>query len=283
MYESALSVSPRLSPSETSTIADIERKLFGSCFGEQSPGLLAARRRYLELNELLEAGEKHGDSATKKEILVGWARTLELATDVGCKPGLLNVDMDKIGGRPVSRADRSPDSTKVQLHLEAKHTQVSGIPGMHNSSELLDSASVAREQCKLLSTHAQYISELVAEAELLESLCRHTKEHPVYEAARGLESYFGGLIDSLCLKLRITAADMHQTLYSPSTTKALKNLYARLKEKETALMRERSALDERLAIYRDAGSEFQDIASSYAAILKECDQVREDIERISEL
>ncbi|KAJ2586019.1 hypothetical protein EV177_009841, partial [Coemansia sp. RSA 1804] len=86
--------------------------------------------------------------------------------------------MDKIGGRPISREDRHTDSTKVQLHLEAKHTQVSGIPGMHNPSGLLDGASVAREQCKLLSTHTQYISELVAETELLERLCKHTKEHP---------------------------------------------------------------------------------------------------------
>ncbi|KAJ2840924.1 hypothetical protein GGI22_008130, partial [Coemansia erecta] len=83
--------------------------------------------------------------------------------------------------------------------------------------------------------------------------------------------------------LKIIAGDMRQTLYSPATTKALKSLQTILKEREASLKRERSALDERLAIYAQAGSEFQDIASSYAAILKESDQVRGDIARIAEL
>ncbi|KAJ1900656.1 hypothetical protein LPJ81_003898, partial [Coemansia sp. IMI 209127] len=212
-------------------------------------------------------------------ILLGRARTLALSAGASHAQNLLNIN--------INRAGESSGSTvnvdEIHLHIEAKHSQVGGIPGMRHVSGQSSGADATDEQCRLLSAHAQYIGELAGETELLASLCSHAKSHPIHEAARGLESYFGGLIDSLCLKLKIIAGDMRQTLYSPSTTKALESLQTILKEREAKLKRERSALDERLAIYAQAGSEFQDIASSYAAILKESDQVRGDIARIAEL
>ncbi|KAJ1663846.1 hypothetical protein IW140_004562 [Coemansia sp. RSA 1813] len=285
MCASVLSISHHVSSADANTVADIERRIFSSSLSEQSPGLRAARRKFLELNDLLEAGEKHGTFGTKTEILLGWARTLELSACADSTHHLLNVKVDSTTRPPVPHTESSSTANgEVFLHIEAKHSRVSEIPGMGRVSRHCPSdIDGADEKWRLLSTHAQYIGELAGEAELLTRLCSHAKEHPIYEAARGLESYFGGLIDSLCLKLKIIAGDMHQTLYSPSTIKALERLHAILKAKETSLKKERSALDERLSIYKDAGNEFQDIASSYAAILKECDQVRGDIAQVSEL
>ncbi|KAJ2540484.1 hypothetical protein EV175_006227 [Coemansia sp. RSA 1933] len=277
---SSLTTSHHVSSTDASALADIKDRIFGACFGEQSPSLRAARRKFLELNEVLEGGEKHGALGTKADVLLGWARTLELSAGADSTQMPLNISTSKTG----EGGSNASSANDVQLHIEAKRKQVSKIPGItRHVSDQATCINAANEQCRLLTTHAQYISELASETELLARLWLHTKDHPIYEAARGVEMYFGGLIDSLSLKLKILAGDMHQALYSPSTTEALARLRKMLATKEAGLRREKAALDERLAIYAQAGSEFQDIASAYAAILKECDQVREDIVRLSEL
>ncbi|KAJ2843315.1 hypothetical protein GGI22_007252, partial [Coemansia erecta] len=116
----------------------------------------------------------------------------------------------------MNRAGESSGGTvsanEIHVHIEAKHSRVGEIPGMRHVSGQPSGADATDEQCRLLSAHAQYIGELASETELLTRLCSHAKSHPIHEAARGLESYFGGLIDSLCLKLKIIAGDMRQTL-----------------------------------------------------------------------
>ncbi|KAI9503356.1 hypothetical protein GGI25_001792 [Coemansia spiralis] len=286
-------------------IADIEQRVFGSRFSEQASAYVPWRthyRKFLELNELLEAGEKHCAFTTKRDILVGWARTLSIPglgddNDNGSdKDHLLNVNISGLavnshlpcgsgGGVVAEEINAVGDKTSASIcsHIKNKHSQVCSIPGINQLSNYPDEFDVANEKCRLLVMHAQYIGELTTEIEILASLCKHSADHPIYEAAIGLESYFGGLIDSLCLKLKIIAADMHRTLYSPSTVKALEALHAILSAKEASLVKERATLDERLAIYREAGSEFQDIAIAHSDILKECDQIRRDIAQVSRL
>ncbi|KAJ1864771.1 hypothetical protein LPJ73_000195 [Coemansia sp. RSA 2703] len=175
------------------------------------------------------------------------------------------------------------DYSAIFSQIETKDKEVHQIPGIELLAEYSTKQDVVDEQCQLLVAHAGYIEELINEYRLVAQITQHAAAHPVYEAAHGLESYFGGLIISLSLKLEIVAADMHNTLYTPEVARATEELWAIMQTHEQKLRKEQSALDERLAIYRSAGSEFEEIASAYSAILAEADQVRLDIERIAQI
>ncbi|KAJ2475314.1 hypothetical protein IWW56_005477, partial [Coemansia sp. RSA 2131] len=163
------------------------------------------------------------------------------------------------------------------------HAAVVQLPGLTSLAAITQESDVVSAQCVLLSTHAQCIGELASEVELLAALGCHAVDHPILDVARGLERYFGGLIDSLSLKLQIVATEMHHTLYSSDVLQAAERLCSILRSREAELAKEQSALDERLAIYRDAGSEFQDIAAAYSAVLRDTSQIRRDITRVSQL
>ncbi|KAJ2466894.1 hypothetical protein EV174_006471, partial [Coemansia sp. RSA 2320] len=139
------------------------------------------------------------------------------------------------------------------------------------------------EQSRLLHMHARLVDELIAESALLAELSRHCADHSIHDVARGLERYFAGLIDSLTLKLQLVAAEMYQALYTPEVVHAIGRLRAILDDKQAALAKEQAALAERLAIYRDAGREFQEIASAYSSVLQETDLIRRDIARVEQL
>ncbi|KAJ2885794.1 hypothetical protein IWW38_005286, partial [Coemansia aciculifera] len=70
---------------------------------------------------------------------------------------------------------------------------------------------------------------------------------------------------------------MYQTLYTPAVVDATARLRGILDSKHASLAKEHSALNERLAIYHDAGPEFREIASAYARVLKETEHIRQDI------
>ncbi|KAJ1721692.1 hypothetical protein LPJ53_003819 [Coemansia erecta] len=260
----------------------------------QHPELQSARRRFLELYELLETSEVHGRPETKQALLRGRASVLTVpAADKRSAPARISALDETASPLPASDASFHTDSafspsasaghSAIFSHIEAKNSEVAQIPGIELLTEYSTKQEVVSEQCQLLVAHAGYIEELIDEYRLVTQISRHAAAHPVYEAAHGLESYFGGLIISLSLKLEIVAADMHTTLYTPEVARAIEELWEIMQTHEQRLRKEQSALDERLAIYRSAGSEFEDIAAAYSAILAEADQVRLDIERISRI
>ncbi|KAJ2452579.1 hypothetical protein GGF42_003993 [Coemansia sp. RSA 2424] len=277
------------------TIADVERRVVQAGVSEQTAPLRAARRRFLELHDLLHAAERHGDMAARRGVLLGQAAALRLSpSDAGGR--VYGADIDQISAShrtgddaidQISASRRTGDDAgaagAVCSHLEQKRDSVLGIPGLSSLSAHPSELDVEAEQCRLLRAHLQLASELASEAELLAALCQHSKSHPIYDVACGLERYFGGLIDSLSLKLRLVSAEMYQALYTPAVVHATTRLRAALDAKHASLAKEHSALSERLAIYHDAGSEFQEIASAYARVLRETDLIRQDIARVSEL
>ncbi|KAJ2768810.1 hypothetical protein IWQ56_002796 [Coemansia nantahalensis] len=262
----------------TATAAEIERRVFGARHG-QAPALRAARRRFLELHALLGAGQCHGGPKIQRDLLIGHARALELPAEAGAAP-LPAVETDRLAPGP---GGAPPELGRICAHIEGAQAAVAGLPGIRQLTAGSHPRDAAQEQCLLLAAQAHLVDELAGEAELLAALCRHATDHPIRDVARGLERYFGGLVDSLSLKLHITAAEMHHTLYAPDVLAAAARLGAILGAREAALAKERSALDERLAIYRDAGSEFQEIALAYAAVLKDSDQIRRDMARVAQL
>ncbi|KAJ2162736.1 hypothetical protein GGF46_000461 [Coemansia sp. RSA 552] len=271
----------RIAPAEAATVADIEQKILAPRAREQEPGLRTAHRQFLELHDLLAAAHEHGAPRIQRGLLVGQARTLLLPTG----GGPLDTGIDRLAAPFAAHGSAAPsaDTSDICACIEAKQVAVAQLPGIEAVGAGPKEPDVAKSQCQLLSTHAQYIGELVSEAELLAGLCRHATDHPIYSVARGLERYFGGLIDSLSLKLQIIAAEMHQTLYSPDVLRAIESLAGILRAREASLASEQSALDERLAIYRDAGGEFQEIATAYSAVLRATEEIRRDIARIAQL
>ncbi|KAJ2709187.1 hypothetical protein H4R19_004379 [Coemansia spiralis] len=191
------------------------------------------------------------------------------------------VETDRLAAAPAAGA--APELDRICFHIESTQAAVAELPGIRQLPAGGHPHDVAQEQCLLLAAQAHLVDELAGEAELLVALCRHAADHPIREVARGLERYFGGLVDSLSLKLQIVAAEMYTTLYAPEVLAAASRLTGILSAREAALAKERSALDERLAIYRGAGSEFQEIALAYTAVLKDSDQIRRDIARVTQL
>ncbi|KAJ1931223.1 hypothetical protein GGF37_007465, partial [Kickxella alabastrina] len=248
-------------------------------------------RKLLELHDILEISEAHGSPDIKSCLLLARASTLKIpAADNRTNPSNISALSEVIGTGGISYAGSSSDMTTspvsprmpsaalasaatqhsaVFTHIKRKCDEVLQMPGIKLLEEYPSEEDVVGEQCHLLAAHAQHIGELVQELELLSALYQHSAAHPIYEVARGLESYFGGLITSLALKLDIIAADMHRTLYAPDVSRAVERLWEILKAQERRLVKERASLDERLAIYRDAGSEFQEIATAYSAVLTE--------------
>ncbi|KAJ2345788.1 hypothetical protein GGF43_005134, partial [Coemansia sp. RSA 2618] len=241
------------------------------------------------------------------DLLIGQARELRLPPN--------GESLDEGIARLDTHGTAPPASSSICALIEDKHAAVTCLPGLtllaagvqerdgksaqehgvksaqehgvksaqeHGVMNARES-DVVSAQAALLSTHAQCIGELANEAELLAALSRHAADHPILDVARGLERYFGGLIDSLSLKLQIIAAEMHHTLYSPEVLQAAGRLRGILRTREAELAKEQGVLDERLAIYRDAGSEFQEIAAAYSAVLRDTDQIRCDIARVSQL
>ncbi|KAJ2734478.1 hypothetical protein IW152_002256 [Coemansia sp. BCRC 34962] len=239
----------------------------------------AAHRRFLELQDLLQAAERHGDLPAKEGVLLGHAFALRLAPS---EPGgrIYNADIDKISA--CHHSDIGSIGAACE-HLDQKSDSVRAIPGLSSLPTYPSEHDVEVEQSRLLRAHSQLVAELISEAELLSALCQHNRNHPIHDVARGLESYFGGLIDSLTLKLKLVSAEMYQALYTPAVVQATARLRAILDARQASLAKEHAKLNERLAIYRDAGSEFQEIASAYARVLKETDHIRQDIARISQL
>ncbi|ORX68625.1 hypothetical protein DL89DRAFT_181053 [Linderina pennispora] len=176
-----------------------------------------------------------------------------------------------------------PIDANISMHIERKLACVQAIPGITELSGLPTPADAEHAQLDLIRAHVQYIAELTNEATLLCSLCALERSSPIYETAQALESYFGGLIHSLSLKLRIIAADMFNELYSAETVQALESLRGLLKTEEARLLKEQAVLDEQLAIYREAGEEFQEIAQSYARIVQETQAVRRDMADLQNL
>ncbi|KAJ2380447.1 hypothetical protein H4S02_006683 [Coemansia sp. RSA 2611] len=262
-------------PVDAATIAEIERRILEPRPSPQAPALRAARRRFLELHELLAAGQSRGGPKAQRDLLVSQARALRLP-----ETGLV---LDTGIGRLAAHSAGSPTPGNVGICIEDKRAAVARMPGLSLLPSGPCEQDVVSAQCALLSAHAQCIGELTAEAELLAALGGHAADHPIYGVARGLERYFGGLIDSLSLKLQIIAAEMYHTLYPPEVLQAAERLRSVLCAREAELAKEQSTLDERLAIYRDAGSEFQEIASAYSAVLRDADQIRRDIARVSQL
>ncbi|KAJ2854154.1 hypothetical protein J3B02_002814 [Coemansia erecta] len=175
------------------------------------------------------------------------------------------------------------DHSALCAHIESKYKGISCMPGIELLNSYPSSNDVANVQCQLLLAHVDYISVLFNEYRLFFQLCKHAAANPIYEVAQGLERYFGGLITSLSLKLEIAAAEMHQTLYSPQVSQAIARLWDILKAQENKMTKEHAALSERLAIYHDAGAEFQEIAAAYTLILAEAEKVRQDIARVSQI
>ncbi|KAJ1733506.1 hypothetical protein LPJ61_001522 [Coemansia biformis] len=269
-------------PSGAAATADIERRILGPRLGRQAPVLRAARRRFLELHALLAVGQSHGAPRIQRDLLIGQVRALELPSEPGCA-ALPAVEAGRLAPDPAAAADAAPGLGRMCAHIEDTQAAVAALPGLQQLAAGPHAHDVAGEQCLLLSAQAHLIGELAGEAELLAALGRHAAGHPIHEIAHGLERYFGGLIDSLSLKLQIVAAEMYRTLYAPEVLAAAARLTAILRAREAALAKEQSALDERLAIYRDAGCEFQEIALAYTAVLKDSDQIRRDIARVSRL
>ncbi|KAJ2868076.1 hypothetical protein GGH94_000344 [Coemansia aciculifera] len=263
----------------TGTIADIERRVLWANASEQIAPLRAVHRRFLELQDLLHAAERHGDPPAKRGVLLGQALALKLSPPES-GGGIYSADVDQISA---SHRSSIGDIGAVCTHLEQKSDSVLGIPSLSLLPTYPSEYDIEAEQCLLLRAHSQLVAELVSEAELLSALCQHNKSHPIYDVACGLESYFGGLIDSLTLKLKLVSAEMYQALYTPAVVQATARLRAILDAKQASLAKEHAKLNERLAIYRDAGSEFQEIASAYARVLKETDHIRQDIARVSQL
>ncbi|KAJ2781404.1 hypothetical protein H4R18_002881 [Coemansia javaensis] len=259
--------------------ADIERRMLEPRLGQQAAALSAARRRFLELHALLDACQRLGGSATRRALLVGHARALPPELGLGAA---LDLDPEP---DPETGAAVPPGLERVCVHIEDTQAAVAQLPGLARLATAPAPAAhaAAGEQCLLLSAQARLVGELADEAALLGALCRHAAGHPIHDVARGLERYFGGLIESLALKLQIVAAEMYRTLYAPDVLAAAERLAAALRAREAALAKEQSALDERLAIYRAAGSEFQEIARAYSAVLRDSDQIRRDIARVSRL
>ncbi|KAJ2144817.1 hypothetical protein IW136_001217 [Coemansia sp. RSA 678] len=209
------------------------------------------------------------------DLLIGQARALRALPN----DEVLDAGIARLG----TKGAASPASSSICAHIENKHAAVVQLPGLASLAAGTQESDVVSAQCVLLSTHAQCIGELASEVELLAALGCHAADHPILEVARGLERYFGGLIDSLSLKLQIVATEMHHTLYSSEVLQAAERLCGILRSREAELAKEQSALDERLAIYRDAGCEFQDIATAYSAVLRDTSQIRRDITRVSQL
>lgn len=230
-------------------------------------------------------------------MLLGRARSLALSsspTNSRQQSGqlLLGIDTSRLEDTAIngnnSAAYMSPVTSAengdgICQYIEQKRDAALAIPGRELLLSYPTDTELAREHAQLLLAHVQCVAELINEAELLTRICQHTAAHPIYQVAHGLESYFGGLIASLSLKLQLTNATMYKTLYSPKILRALEALHNIMTEKESSLQKERATLEERLAIYRDAGSEFQELASAYSAILNETEQVRQDIARVSSL
>ncbi|KAJ2646537.1 hypothetical protein IWW40_005339 [Coemansia sp. RSA 1250] len=264
-------------PADAATVAEIERRILEPRHSAQAPALRTARRRFLEIQELLSACQSHTGSAACQDLLIGQARTLKLTPETA-------VFDASIGKLPVSGAcSGSPTLNSFDMAIETKHAAVARCLELAPASTSSSGSSIANAQSRLLSTHAQCIVELISEAELLAALCRHSSDHSIYAVARGLEMYFGRLIESLSLKLQIYVVEMHNVLYSPEVLQAAERLRGLLSAREAQLAKEQSELNERLSIYRDAGSEFQEIAAAYAAILRDTEQIRRDIARMSQL
>ncbi|KAJ2801125.1 hypothetical protein H4R20_003798, partial [Coemansia guatemalensis] len=240
-----------------------------------APALRAARRRSLELHELLDASRKHGGRTTQQSLLVGEARALRLGEAGGC-----DAVVDASFGRASAA---SPDGSRANAAIEDKHEAIAQVAGAGAQHGFPTAQTVVEAQHTLLSAHAQHISALVDEAEALAVLGRHSSGHPVHTIGRGLERYFGGLIDSLSLKQQLVAAEMHYTLYAPRVLEAAERLSGILRDRQASLAKEQSELEERLAIYRDAGGEFAEIAAAYSAVLRDMDGMRRDIARVRRL
>ncbi|KAJ2746746.1 hypothetical protein GGI20_001076 [Coemansia sp. BCRC 34301] len=261
------------------TIADIERRVLQAGIGEQVVPLRAAHRRFLELHDLLHAAERHGDMHTRRGVLLGQAIALKYSPS-DADGRAYDADLNRISASHCIGDAGAADA--VYRHLEQKRDNILNIPGLAVLPTYPSELDVETEQCRLLRAHLQLVSELVSEAELLSALWQH-KGHPLYNVACGLEGYFGGLIDSLTLKLELVSAEMYQALYAPAVVDAAARLRAILDGKHASLTKEHAVLSERLAIYHDAGSEFQEIASAYARVLKETDRIRQDIACVSQL
>ncbi|KAJ2725733.1 hypothetical protein GGI07_001101 [Coemansia sp. Benny D115] len=169
--------------------------------------------------------------------------------------------------------------------IEASLTDVlaAAASGLHSLADCPTADALAEQRASLLLCHTRHVRELINEAALLHRLLAHSTAHPVGDVALALEAYFAGLIASLGLKLEITRAEMHHALYSPEVAAAVQRLWQLLADREQSLAREQAALDERLAIYRDAGAEFREIADAYAGVLAETERVRQDIARLAEI
>ncbi|KAJ2451669.1 hypothetical protein EV183_003445 [Coemansia sp. RSA 2336] len=265
-------------PADAAIVAEIERRILEPRHSAQAPALRTARRRFLELQELLSACQSHAGSAVCQDLLIGQARAFKLTPEAA----VLDAS---VGRLPVSGAGGggSPVLNGFDMAIETKQAAVTRCLELAPASASTSGRSIASAQSRLLSMHAQCIGELISEAELLAALCRHGSDHPIYAVARGLEMYFGGLIESLSLKLQIYVVEMHNVLYSPEVLQAAERLRELLSAREAQLAKEQTELNERLSIYRDAGSEFQEIAAAYAAVLRDTEQIRKDIARMSQL
>ncbi|KAJ1650177.1 hypothetical protein GGF38_005898, partial [Coemansia sp. RSA 25] len=161
------------------TIADVERRVVQAGVSEQAAPLRAARRRFLELHDLLHAAERHGDMAARRGVLLGQAAALRLSpSDAGGR--VYGADIDQISASHRT-GDGAGAAGAVCSHLEQKRDSVLSIPGLSSLSAHPSELNVEAEQCRLLRAHLQLVSELASEAELLAALCQHSKSHPIYD------------------------------------------------------------------------------------------------------
>ncbi|KAJ2008833.1 hypothetical protein GGI04_000945 [Coemansia thaxteri] len=219
-----------------------------------------------------------------KGLLLGGAQALRLSPS-DPPGGVCSAGIDRMAAahRAGGARANANGSSALCRGLELKRDAVLALPGLAQLPPYPSELDAGAEQSRLLHMHARLVDELIAESALLAELSRHCADHSIHDVARGLERYFAGLIDSLTLKLQLVAAEMYQALYTPEVVHAIGRLRAILDDKQAALAKEQAALAERLAIYRDAGREFQEIASAYSSVLQETDLIRRDIARVEQL
>ncbi|PIA16284.1 hypothetical protein COEREDRAFT_87007 [Coemansia reversa NRRL 1564] len=260
----------RGTPAEAAACADIESRIFKYRLSEK----VRIDERLIIWHRADGCGRQSSEAANRC-LLVGEVRALRLG-----EPGEYEaaVGVGFGGTRAVS-----PDSDRTNAAIEDKRTAF--VHGARSGAQhgFPKVQTVVEAQHALLNAHAQHIGALVEEAEAVAVLMQHNSRHPMHVIGRGLERYFGGLIDSLSLKQRLIAVEMYHTLYAPRVLEATERLSGILRDRQTSLAKEQGELDERLAIYRDAGGEFAEIAAAYSAVLRDMDGMRRDIARLRRL
>ncbi|KAJ2955594.1 hypothetical protein NQZ79_g8434 [Umbelopsis isabellina] len=131
-----------------------------------------------------------------------------------------------------------------------------------------------------LREYSDYMATLDSTMRLMIEIFRDTTLHD-QKHYRTYEKYMRSLTESLTLKLDVLNCTMRVNTYDPDTVQALEVIRSSLETQYEELKKRLEETDAKLDAYKDQGSDFEEIARSYAEAIDNIRDTKDHIARIS--